>query len=270
MRSPPSSITRFGRRSRTLWRYSSYSASVSHFFACTSSPSSRSAATTESSVLRGLHDARRTLAPASRRARARTPVFASTWRAIPIRRPRNAFAFTRSLRIAARTAMWVRAHWSRSRPRSSRSDTAPPMRGGLHLVSRLRLPRDPLPALPHTEERRHPRDDEDHGNRVEGGCHRHVPLGARGHLDARRPPLVHVPRLAHRGGDLEARRDRDVRGERRLELPGRVRLARRGAEGGGEAVRGRGERDVRARDRGPGGRVVHRDPDVRAVPGGHR
>src|SRR3990172_1376919 len=222
MRSAPSSIARFGRRSSSLCKYSSYSFSVSHFFAYTSNPSSLSAATTESSGLKGLHEARRTCAPASRSASARTPVFASTWRAMPTRAPRSAFAFARSSWMAARTSMWARAHSRRLRPRSDNSDTGRRMRGGLHLLAPVALVR-PLPTLPPSVQCRQARDERHHGDRVERGSHRRTWRRTRGDLNARRHPLDLVPGSRDRGGDEEPRRDRNIRGERRLEAPARVR-----------------------------------------------
>src|SRR2546428_5898613 len=116
-------MTRSGLGSRICWRFAKYSSLVCHFFAYTSRPYvSASAVATLSSVDNGLHDARRIVAPASRNDNARTPVFASTWSAIPIRRPRRVFFCLSSSRIAARTGIWSRAHSTRCAPTSPSSD----------------------------------------------------------------------------------------------------------------------------------------------------
>ena len=92
-------------------------------FAYTSRPYvSASAFATLSSVDKGLQDASRTVAPASRNDNARTPVLASTWSAIPIRSPRRGFFCLSSSRIAASTGMWSRAHSIRRAPTSPSSD----------------------------------------------------------------------------------------------------------------------------------------------------
>src|SRR5256712_1286977 len=140
-------MTRSGCRSRIWWRFAQYSSLVSHFFAYTSSPyvSTRAVATL-SSVDSGLHDARRIVAPASRNDKARTPVFASTWRAIPIRSPRRGFFCLSSSRMAARTGIWSRAHSIRRAPTSANSDIVcrcPQVDFSLPVSSRLSERGDP-------------------------------------------------------------------------------------------------------------------------------
>src|SRR3990172_1936845 len=184
-----------------------------------------------SPVESGLQDASRTDAPASFSVRARTPVFASVWSAIPIFRPLRAFDFTSSARTAARTGMWVRAHSRRRAPRSASSDTdapnAPARNEGSRAPGRDSLLLPPADLVPR-EEPGGTRHEDDHQDRV----------GPGDALDRRPTPLLRDHGRGQRGreravggggpgrgGKLPAHargRQQDRDGRARHGRPGRV------------------------------------------------